>query len=178
MANLKAKLSFLGNWANSTSVVSFYSQRPLGSSKLNGIVLGGWSYSGWDNTTFHTVNIGVLDQNPDGTLQLNTSKYIADPTTNGQGSVITTDLNGDGVPDIFLAAHNESPLVPMASTVYLSQQNGTYKKITLPDLIEAHSAILGNFNGVPTITSTGYGPTDPFYQFNSSSQTTRTAPGP
>ena len=171
MANLKAKLSFLGNWANSTSVVSFYSQIPLGSSKLNGIVLGGWSYSGWDNTTFHTVNIGVLDQNPDGTLQLNTSKYIADPTTNGQGSVITTDLNGDGVPDIFLAAHNESPLVPMASTVYLSQQNGTYKKITLPDLIEAHSAFLGNFNGVPTITSTGYGPTDPFYQFNSSSQT-------
>jgi hypothetical protein len=59
------------------------------------------------------------------------------------------------VPDIFLAAHNESPSVPMASTVYLSQQNGTYKKVTLPDSIEAHSAILGNFNGVPTITTSG-----------------------
>lgn len=170
MENLNARLSFLGSWTNSTAVVSFYSQIPLGSSKLNGIVLGGWSYSGWSNTAVHTVNIGVLDQAPDGTLRLNTAKYIADPTTNGEGSVITTDLNGDGAADIFLAAHNESPLVPTASTVYLSQPDGSLKKVTIPDSIEAHSAILGSFNGVPTITTAGYGPTDPYYQFNPTTQ--------
>ncbi len=150
--------------------MSFYSQIPLGSSKLNGIVLGGWSYSGWSNTEVHKVNIGVLEQGTDGTIRLNTAKYIADPSTNGQGSVITTDLNSDGVADIFLAAHNESPLVPTASTVYLSQPDGSLKKLTLPDSIEAHSAILGSFNGVPTITTTGYGPKDPYYQFNPSTQ--------
>ncbi|WP_310609687.1 hypothetical protein [Limnohabitans sp.] len=166
MANLNAKPSFLGGWTNSTAVVSFYSQIPLGSSKLNGIVLGGWSYSGWSNTALHTVNIGVLEQGPDGLLRLNTAKYIADPATNGEGSVITTDINGDGAVDIFLAAHNESPLVPTASTVYLSQPDGSFKKVTLPDSVEAQSAILGNFNGVPTITTAGYGPTDPYYQFN------------
>jgi len=170
MANLNAKPSLLGSWTNSTAVVSFYSQIPLGGSKLNGIVLGGWSYSGWSNTTLQTVNIGVLEQGPDGLLRLNTAKYIADPTTNGEGSVITTDLNGDGVTDIFLAAHNESPLVPTASTVYLSQPDGSFKKVTLPDSIEAHSAILGYFNGVPTITTAGYGPTDPYYQFNKATQ--------
>ena len=170
MANLNARLSYLGSWTNSTAVVSFYSQIPLGSTKLNGIVLGGWSYSGWSNTVAHTVNIGVLDQAPDGTLRLNTAKYVTDPTTNGAGSVITTDLNGDGAADIFLAAHNESPLVPTASTVYLSQPDGSLKKVTLPDSIEAHSAVLGSFNGVPTITTAGYGPTDPYYQFNNSTQ--------
>ena len=170
MANLNARLSYIGSWTNSTAIVSFYSQIPLGSSKLNGIVLGGWSYSGWSNTSIHTVNIGVLEQASDGSLRINTAKYIADPTTNGEGSVITTDLNGDGVTDIFLAAHNESPLVPTASTVYLSQPDGSFKKVTLPDSIEAHSAVLGIFNGVPTITTAGYGPTDPYYQFNTSTQ--------
>ena len=168
--NKNASLSYIGKW-QATDVanggaVSFYAPIQLGANKTSGIVLGGWSYTGWDNTTFHPINIALLDQNPDGTLSLNTSKYISDPSTNGQGSVIVTDFNGDGRQDIFLAAHNESPLINTASTAYLSQSDGVFKKIVLPDSLMAHSAILSTFNGVKTVVTSGYGGTDSFYQYN------------
>jgi hypothetical protein len=165
------KLSYLGNWKYgdpNTGVVSFYSPISLGPDKLNGIVLGGWSYSGWENTVLRPISIAILEQGDDGALILNTGKYISDPTTNGQGSVIVSDFNLDGIDDIFLAAHNESPLISTASTVYLSKPNYTFEKITLADSIEAHSASLGLLNGIPTIVTSGYGLTDPFYQFNAS----------
>lgn len=169
--NPNPQLSYLGNWKYgdpNTWVVSFYSPITLGPDKLNGIVLGGWSFSGWKNTVLRPISIAILDQGADGTLILNTGKYISDPTTNGQGSVIVSDFNLDGVDDIFLAAHNESPLISMASTVYLSKPNHTFEKITLADSTQAHSASLGLLNGIPTIVTSGYGLNDPFYQFNPS----------
>ena len=167
--NNNAKLSYLGNWTNKQSVVNQYSIIKLGSTKLNGIVMGGWAWAP-GATAIQKVNIVILDQNPDGTLKINTSKYISDPSTNGAGSIIVSDFNNDGNDDIFLAAYNETPFIPVSSTAFLSQNDGTYKKILIPDSVEAHSATLGKFNGISTIVTSGYGPTDPYYQFNFKTQ--------
>jgi hypothetical protein len=171
--NKNPALSLAGLWtfaAGNTDIVTFYSQIQLGANKAHGLVLGGWAYAGWSNSTVYTTNLAVLDENADGTLKLNTNKYISNPTINGAGSVIVTDLNHDGVDDIFLAAHNESPSVSKSSTVYLSSGVDQFNKISLNDATQSHSAILSMFNGVPTIVTSGYGVNDPYYQFTTSTQ--------
>ena len=174
--NKSPTITLAGYWKFSNAntnfaVAPFYSQIKLGHNSLNGIVLGGWAYSGWDNKVFNPINIEILDQQSDGTLKVNTSKYVSDPLTNGEGSVIVSDFNGDGIDDIFLAAHNESPSIDKSSTVYLSNGIDSYTKLSLDDAIQAHSARLSNLNGVKTVVTSGYGSSDPFYQFDNASGT-------
>jgi len=170
--NKNPTLSLAGIWQfNPTStfsgLVDFYSTIHLGSNKAQGIVLGGWAIPSTTPATPEQTNIAVLDQNADGTLKLNTSKYIANTSTNGIGSVIVADFNGDGIDDIFLASYNEHPFANEQTIVYLSNGNGGYTKNSLPDSTAAHSAILTNFNGIKTVVTTGYGGLiDPFFQFN------------
>jgi len=170
--NKNLTLSLAGIWQfNPTStfsgLVDFYSTIHLGASKAQGIVLGGWAIPSTALTTPEQTTIAVLDQNADGTLKLNTSKYIANTSTNGIGSVIVADFNGDGIDDIFLASYNEHPFANEQTIVYLSNGNDGYTKNSLPDSTGAHSAILSNYNGLPTIVTAGYSGNDPFYQFNS-----------
>jgi Ca2+-binding RTX toxin-like protein len=174
--NKSPTITSAGSWDFATTipsfaVVPFYSQIKLGLNQNKGIVLGGWAYSGWENTTFNPINIAILDQQSDGTLKVNTSKYVSDPLTNGEGSVIVSDFNGDGIDDIFLAAHNESPSIDKSSTVYLSNGTDSFTKLSLDDAVQAHSARLSDFNGVKTVVTAGYGSSDPFYQFDNASGT-------
>ncbi len=128
-----------------------------------GIVVAGWSFSGFStsSTTITPVKIALLDQQPDGTLQLSTSKYISNPQTNGSSSVVMADFNRDGIQDIFLAAHNESPPLPASSTAYLSNADGTYSKVDVGDLVEAHDGNLAYINGSPTVFTGSYYTTPP-----------------
>jgi Ca2+-binding RTX toxin-like protein len=171
------KLSAIGNWDFKGSQVgnffpvSFYALGKLDTTGNYSVILGGWAYAGWGNAIPFKIDIAILDQNNDGTLKINTNKYVADPSTNGEGSVIAYDFNSDGIDDIFLAAHNESPNYSSSSTFYLSNPNGTFKRVVLSDSTQSHSAVVGNLNGVPTISTAGYGQNDPYYQYNSSADT-------
>ncbi len=174
--NKSPTITLAGYWEFSVTntnfaVIPFYSQIKLGSNQNHGLVLGGWAYSGWSNNTFNPINIAILDQQPDGTLKVNTSKYVSDPLTNGEGSVIVSDFNNDGIDDIFLAAHNESPSIDKSSTVYLSNATDSFTKLSLDDAVQAHSARLSDFNGVKTVITSGYGSSDSFYQFDGVSGT-------
>lgn len=164
------RLSYAGTWHYAKNpgadIVTFYDSIKLGSSGLNGLVLAGWSYAGWNNTTFRTTNFAILDQNSEGTLKLDTAHYVQDPTVNGAGSVIVYDFNSDGRDDVFLAAHNESPLVSKNSTVLMALADGTYQKLVLSDATQAHSASLGELQGKPTIVTAGYGDIDAYFQFD------------
>jgi len=169
--NKSPLLSFAGkwNWSNDSKigVVPFYDQIKLGVSQKNGLVLGGWSWAGWDNKIINTINIAILTQNDDGSLRLNTSDYIDNSITNGQGSVVVADLNGDGYDDIFLGAHNESPLINTSSTVYLSKGANHFDKFNLADNTQSHSATLGIMDGHWVISVAGYGSEgDPLYQWD------------
>lgn len=155
---------------------SFFGNAGLGANQLTGVVMIGWQYSGFDNTSGSVVpvNIGILEQQPDGTLQLDTASYVSDPATRGGGSVIVADFNGDGRDDVFLAAHNESPFLLQPSTVLLSNAQGGFSKMQLTDAVMAHDAELAYVDGVPVVVTASFaenyetGRTSPTYQWNGS----------
>jgi hypothetical protein len=169
--------SLAGTWQfNPTStpaaLVDFYSTIHLGLAKSQGVVLGGWAIPSATLSAPLKTTVAILDQNPDGTLKLNTSQYIGDVSTNGVGSIIVTDFNRDGADDIFIAPYNERPFANVPTIVYLSDGVDRYTKLILPDATEAHSAILTSLNGIPTIVTTGYGNLiDSFFQFNNQMNT-------
>ena len=159
-----------------TLASTFFGNAGLGANQLTGVVMTGWSYSGFDNTadTVVPVNVGILEQQPDGTLLLDTASYVPSPSTNGGGSVLVADFNGDGRDDVFLAAHNESPFLQQPSTVLLSNPQGTFTKVTLTDSVMAHDAGLYYQDGKPVVITASFaedyenGRTNPTYQWNGS----------
>jgi hypothetical protein len=171
----KVKYSLAGIWnalpngENAAVIGPFHAQLPLGASQNNGMVLGGWAFQGGFGGTGQplTVNAAMLEQQSDGSLKLATDKYLPSAATQGIGSVNIADFNGDGRPDIFLAAHNESPFVAVGSVAYVSNAAGTFDRVALPDHVMAHDAELGYVNGVPTIMTRTFNPGDmnPSYQY-------------
>jgi len=166
-------LSMAGIWAfksdaspSFSGLVDLYSTIHLGVNQAQGVVLGGWALSTDNLLIPRQVNLAVLDQNPDGTLKLNTAKYISNPITYGIGSVIVSDFNGDGVDDIFLGAYNEVPMVPKPTITYLSSGIDSFHKLELTDITLSHSAILTQLNGQKTVVTAGYGPHDYYYQYD------------
>jgi hypothetical protein len=110
--------------------------------------------------------MALFEQDANGNMHLATSKYIGNDLTNGAGSVVVADFNQDGQDDIFLATHNESPLVPYPSTVYLSNKAGTFDKFALSDSVCAHDATLFEYNGKPAVLASTYnGDGTPMYQY-------------
>ncbi|HEU4853038.1 MAG TPA: DUF4214 domain-containing protein [Telluria sp.] len=146
----------------------FHGTLPLSNGR-DGMVIGGWTYRGGFGGAGDpaTVNAAMLEQQADGSMKIATAKYLPSATTQGIGSVNIADFNGDGKPDIFLAAHNESPFVAVPSVAYLSNAAGTFDKVTLADKVMAHDAQLGYVDGVPTILTRVFQPGyhHPNYQY-------------
>jgi hypothetical protein len=171
----KVKYSLAGIWdplptgSNASVIGPFHAQLALGAEQKNGMVLGGWAYQGGFGGTGQplTVNAAVLAQQADGSLNLATSSYLSSPATQGIGSINIADFNGDGRPDIFMAAHNESPFVAVPSVAFMSNAAGSFDRVALDDKVMAHDAELGYVNGVPTIMTRTFTPGDfnPSYQF-------------
>ncbi len=145
------------------------------------ILVTGWSYNGFDNTakSIIPVRVAIFEQQADGTMKVATEKFVTDSLTNGGGSVVVADFNGDGYPDIFLAAHNESPFIAMPSTVLMSNGAGGFNKITLNDSVMAHDAELAMIKGKPTVVTQTFNPgdRDPFYQYINGSFVKTVSPG-
>lgn len=122
-----------------------------------GMVITGWGYSGWPPTLKAAAKVSIAFLAPDsfGNIAIRTPDFIADPVTNGGGSAIVADFNGDGRQDIVLLAHNESPFSVHPSTVYMANSKGSFDKIVLQDKVMAHDASLAFVDGKPVIfTST------------------------
>ena len=148
-----ADKNFITNTYNGTIAGAYHGLIKLGSSY--GVVVTGWGMSGWPPTLTQTapISLGIFKSDTSGNLALSTDSYISDPVTSGGGSVIVADFNGDGKDDIFLAAHNESPFIAMPSTAYLSTSSDKFIKVKLNDKVMAHSAVLVNLNGRPTVVT-------------------------
>lgn len=121
-----------------------------------GLVVTAWAYDPGNQTSFIPVNISILEQLPEGTLNVATSQYVADSQTNGSTSVVVADFNHDGISDIFLPPYNETPDLPTSSIAYLSNANGTYSRVTVGDLVEAQDGVLALINGTPTVFTGSY----------------------
>jgi hypothetical protein len=178
--NKKPNISTAGIWAPvnpsyltaSTygTIIPFSSLIKLDGSGEYGIVLNGWGWQGeaGGGRSHVKVKMAILSKDSSGILSINTQNYVSDPSNNGSGSVLVTDFNGDGLSDIFLAAHNESPFVAMPSTVYLSNLTGGFTKLTLNDSVMAHDAQIVYINSQPVVVTTTFPPGDinPIYKYS------------
>ena len=123
-----------------------------------GMVITGWGYSGWPPALKAAAKVSVTFLAPDssGNLSIRTPDFIADPVTNGGGSAIVADFNGDGRQDIVLLAHNESPFSVHPSTVYMANAKGSFDKVVLQDKVMAHDASLAFVGGKPVIFTSSF----------------------
>ena len=137
----------------------FWNIAKTGTDQLEGIVLDGWTYAVFNNTatTITPVRAAILQQQSNGLMAEATSTLFGNSTTNGAGSVIVADFNGDGRDDVVFPAHNESPFIAMASTAYMSRADGGFDKISLPDSVMNHDARLVTLGGKQKIFSRSFG---------------------
>ena len=191
-ADVTSRLTMAGTYrpiaAPEIGLVDFWGAVRLGAAQLEGVMLGGWAFTGFggDPTKFKPVDVALLSQRSDGTLELATQTLLPSATTNGIGNVLVADFNADGKDDIFLPAHNESPFVAKASTAYLSKSDGTFSKVTIADHVMAHGSSIAMLEGKPVVFVSSFvedgDPSplrQPFYRYASGSFTvTEIAGGP
>ncbi len=122
-----------------------------------GLIFTGWSFAGFTNADARIVPVhaAMLEQQPDGTLQLATARYLPDAVTNGAGSVVIADFNRDGIDDVFLASWNEAPHIAASSTAFLSNRTA-YDRIAIKDFTYAHGANVAEIDGRPTVFTAAY----------------------
>ena len=162
-ADISGKLSMAGNWVAIDNSHDFligpsWNVVKTGVDQLEGVVLNGWAYTGSANGTAVTpVRAVVLQQQSNGLLAEATSALFGNAMTNGAGSVIVADFNGDGRDDVVFPAHNESPFIAMPSTAFMSRASGGFDKIVLPDSVMDHDARLVTLGGGKKILARSFG---------------------
>lgn len=169
---MPVKYSYAGTWTGLASGVAVIGpfHAPIRLDGKNGLVLGGWGYQGGFGGSAPVASIPalLLEQQADGSLRVATSKYMADATTQGIGSINTADFNGDGRTDIFMAAHNESPFKAVPSAVWFGNASGGFDRVAMSDEVMAHDAQVFTINGKPTVFTQTFQPGqfNPWYEFS------------
>ena len=129
----------------------------IGVTNKYSLLVTGWNATGLDSSGKNIIiNVGLFTPDTNGNLYLKTSEFLSDPSTYGAGSVVVADFNGDGLDDIFLAAHSEAPMLPAASTAYIQNSDGTFRKINIGDQLVAHDAQLISINNKPMVLTTTF----------------------
>jgi hypothetical protein len=177
--DITSKLTTIGTYdpniyqsmnGNNTALIDMYGVGRFGTDQAEGIVLTGWAWNkdAANNPDVYQVNMAILAQKSDGTLRVATSEMVPSPLTNGAGSVVIGDFNGDGKDDIFLAAYNESPMKAKSSVAYISNRNGAFDKVGLvaqwgvpmlasgTDAVLAHDGKLVKYQGKNAIMISSY----------------------
>ena len=154
---IQAPLTYIGRWVPSPNLDislahTYHAVADLDSSGTPDIAISGWAFSGWPPTLDipATVDAFILSKVEDS-YKVATQKFIPENKTYGAGSIIVEDFNNDGVEDIVMLAHNESPFVPMPSTAFMSTVGENLERIEIDEPIMAHDASLVYVGGNPTI---------------------------
>ena len=131
----------------------------FGAEQREGIVLGGWVFKDPASTLpdVTPVRALALSQDASGLLHENSAALLGNVGTNGVGSIVVWDFNGDGYDDLVMLAYNESPFVPKPSVAWISGPGGSLNKQTLADLVENHDARLVTIGGVKKILGRSFG---------------------
>ena len=141
----------------SGAIASFQGLLKIGATNKYSLMVTGWNATGLDISGKNIIiNVGLFTPDTNGNLYLKTSEFISDPSTYGAGSVVVADFNGDGLDDIFLAAHSEAPMLPAASTAYIQNNDGTFRKINIGDQLVAHDAQLIFIDNKPMVLTTTF----------------------
>ncbi len=163
-ADISAKLSLGGTWipidTTAGLVGPYWNVVKLGASQKEGVALGGWGFNGSFSSTLTDVTpvrAVLLEQQSDGTLSEASARLLGNPVTNGAGSVIVADFNGDGLDDLVFPAFNESPYFYKHSTAWISRAGGGFDKLILADNVMNHDARLVTLDGRKKILARSFG---------------------
>ena len=163
-ADISGKLSLAGTWIpiDTTAIIvgPYWSVIKLGASQREGVAVGGWAWNGSFTsplTDTTPVRAALFEQQADGRLVDASARLLGDAFTNGAGSVIVADFNGDGLDDLVLPAHNESPFIWKHSTAWISRAAGGLDRITLADNVMNHDARLVVLDGRKKIFARSFG---------------------
>jgi len=153
-ADISGKLSLAGTWIpiDTTAIIvgPYWNVIKLGASQREGVALGGFALNSPSTIALPgatSVRAALLEQQADGTLADASARLLGDAFTNGVGSIIVADFNGDGYDDLVLPAFNESPSVWKPSTAWISKPAGGLDKLTLADNVRVHDARLVVLDG-------------------------------
>ena len=156
-AAITPRLSLVTTWrpleTNAQFVGPFWSTVKVGPEQREAVALGGWVYNaffGGPTTAFPDATptrAMLLVQQADGTMVDGSEEVLGETATNGVGSVITGDFNGDGRQDVMYVAHNESPTVGRSSVAFISQPDGSLRRFMVGDSVAGHDAQLYRVNG-------------------------------
>ena len=143
-----------GKYTAGTLANTFNGLVRLGESAHYGLISIGWGFSGFGNLAggqVQKINAFLLAPDSNGNLIAASDRFVPNGLTNGGGSVVVADFNGDRFSDVVLLAHNESPFLALESTVFWGGSDGRLRKEVLTDKVMAHDAQLYVLNGVPRI---------------------------
>lgn len=154
--DLTSKIGRAGQWLpldTGEQSVTFWGIARLGPEQREGLVVAGWpvTTTGAPPTTPTPTRVAVFGQAADGTMSDVTASVLPSSVVNGAGSVIVADFNGDGLDDILLPSHNESPFAARASTAFISRAGGGFDRVVLADAVADHDARVIDIGGKPTV---------------------------
>ncbi|KPF73292.1 hypothetical protein IP88_09500 [alpha proteobacterium AAP81b] len=111
------------------------------------IVIGGWSYRGFNATgTPPPVKLTIVSTGPSGARLLDVQQLLGTGTTAGTAAIRIADFTGDGRNDLLLAGHNESPFTNTATTLYVNN-GSSFTGTTSSVLTTTHNGEVGDLNG-------------------------------
>ncbi|QJR16556.1 FG-GAP repeat domain-containing protein [Usitatibacter palustris] len=167
-ADLAGKMSYAGTWTaidgarvqNRALIGPFWSVVKLGAAQREGVALGGWVYNGSFTSTLPDVipaHAALFAQQDNGMLANASSTLLGNTLTNGAGSVLVADFNGDGMDDLVFPAHNESPFLWKSSVAWMSGPGGTLTRLPINDAVMDHDAKVVTLEGRKAILAASFG---------------------
>ncbi|MEP1382638.1 MAG: VCBS repeat-containing protein [Paraglaciecola sp.] len=138
----------------------FVSYHGIGDTDLDGnpeVFISGWKFSFPDPETPPKVPFYMFEANPDETESLSTEVLFGRSDTDGTAFLRVDDYDLDGLPDVLIVGHNESPFVPTENILY--KNNGaSFDAHPFDYKLAMHEGSTGDFNndGYPDFIGSAY----------------------
>ena len=140
------------------SIVWYYGQGDTDADGDVEIYMSGWSSVGPDENGLPPEALfEAFEARPEATVHLSTTEMFGRDTTNGTAFIRVADFDVDGLSDVVVMGHNESPWVETEHVLYRNEGSGAFAASYMTPYFAAHEASLGDFNqdGFADIIATG-----------------------
>ena len=140
------------------SIVWYYGQGDTDADGDVEIYLSGWSAVGPDENGLPPKALfEAFEARQEATIHLSTTEMFGRDTTNGTAFIRVADFDEDGLSDVLVMGHNESPWVKTEHVLYRNEGSDVFSASYLTPQFAAHEASLRDFDqdGFTDIIATG-----------------------